>query len=104
VSIFFTSYEHVQSTLDSITKSIIVENKNYTMCGIINYISYGNCKEKLNQGHYIATLYTGIQWYEYNDLKKKFCFIIKNNNIGLFKKYPRYFLSLDGVDGHIGQH
>lgn len=59
---------HVQSMLDSITKFITVENKNYIMCGIINYISY--CKEKLNGGHYIAMVYTGIQWYEYDDLKK----------------------------------
>jgi hypothetical protein len=31
---------HIQSTLDSITKSITIDHKNYTLCGVINYISY----------------------------------------------------------------
>jgi len=50
----------VQSTLDSIRKSIIIENKNYAIRGIINYVSYGNSKETLNEEHYTIIAFSGI--------------------------------------------
>lgn len=63
---------HFKSTLDSITKSIYLDNRYYTLCGIINYIPYNNIysDKNLSQGHYVAFAFTGMHWYEYDDLKK----------------------------------
>lgn len=64
---------HFQSTLDSITKSIDLDGQHYKLCGIINYISYGKINSNINlrNGHYVAIAFTGMHWYEYDDLKKK---------------------------------
>lgn len=60
------------SNLDNITKLITIDDRNYILCGIINYISYEHNKSTINNrnGHYVAITYTGMHWYEYDDLKK----------------------------------
>lgn len=60
-----------ESTLDSITKSITLNDNCYTLSGIIDYKYYENSSnENINNGHYIAIAFTGMHWYEYDDLQK----------------------------------
>lgn len=57
-------------SLDSLTKSIKLAEKYYTLCGIIDY--KGNERKSFTTiGHYTAVAYTGLSWYEYDGLKKK---------------------------------
>lgn len=67
----------VPSNLDNITKLITIDDRNYILCGIINYISYSHNKSTASyrDGHYVAITYTGIHWYEYDDLAKTRNFI-----------------------------
>lgn len=66
--------EHRESsTLDVITKLINVDDRDYVLCGIINYMSY-NHKSK-RDGHYTAITFTGMHWYEYDNLKKTRSFV-----------------------------
>lgn len=60
--------EHRESsTLDIITKLIKIDDREYVLSGVINYISYSN---KSRNGHYTAFTFTGMHWYEYDSLKK----------------------------------
>lgn len=63
----YKSQARSESTLDSLTKSIFLDDQCYTLCGIINYISYGT---NYNEGHYIAITFTEMHWYENDDSKK----------------------------------
>ena len=76
------THTNVESTLDSITKSIYVDDRHYTLCGIINYIYYNNATSDTNltQGHYVAIGFSGMQWYEYDDLRKARIVIAKNSH------------------------
>lgn len=49
--------------LDSIAKTIIINNNKYVLRGVINFLT--------NMRHYVALLFTGASWYEYDDLKSK---------------------------------
>lgn len=49
--------------LNNIAKTIIIKNNKYVLRGVINYLN--------NMRHYVALLFTGISWYEYDDLKTK---------------------------------
>ena len=53
--------------LNSIAKTVTMNNINYVLAGIVHYIQYGNT----NNGHYIAYALVGTHWYKYDDLKKK---------------------------------
>ncbi|KAL0110661.1 hypothetical protein PUN28_013925 [Cardiocondyla obscurior] len=55
-------------TLNDVSKTIKLENDNYSLAGLISYIKYG---KKYSDGHYIAMAYTGMQWYKYNDMPGK---------------------------------
>jgi len=46
----------------NITKSFYLDYQRYTLCGIINYITYAksNSKENLGQGHYVAIAFAGM--------------------------------------------
>jgi len=69
---YYKPATHFESTLDSITKLIYLDDQRYTLCDIINYVSYAkvNSKENLRQDHYVAIAFTGMHWYKYDDLKK----------------------------------
>lgn len=57
----------IRHDLNSITKSIVLNNINYILVDIVHYIQ---CDNK-NNGHYTAFAFTGTKWYEYDDLRKK---------------------------------
>lgn len=57
----YKSEIHIESTLESITKSIYLDDRHYTLCGIINYIFHNKSNsENLRQGHYVAIAFTGM--------------------------------------------
>lgn len=57
----------IKHNLNSISKTVILDNIKYILAGVVHYIQSDNS----NNGHYIAISYTGIHSYEYDDLKKK---------------------------------
>lgn len=63
----------LKHNLNSIAKTILLNNTNYILTGVVHYIPHKN--------HYIALAYTGKQWYEYNDLKKKRITINPNRDV-----------------------
>lgn len=69
----FTDHRYVNSNvnnkhhLDSIAKTITMNDISYILAGVVHYIQYGNT----NNGHYIAYALVATHWYEYDDLKKK---------------------------------
>lgn len=65
------------SNIDNITKIITIDDRNYILCGIINYISCAHTKSTTSyrNGHYIAYTYTGMHWYEYDNLHKTRSFV-----------------------------
>jgi len=65
------------SNLDDIKKVITIDDRNYILCGIINYISYAHNKSTVirKNGHYVTITYSGTYWYEYDDLEKTRNFI-----------------------------
>lgn len=74
----YKAENRVSSILDDITKIISIGESNYILCGIINYVSYSSRKTtaiSLREGHYVAITYTGINWYEYDDLAKTRIFV-----------------------------
>jgi len=50
--------------LNAISKCIEVQGKFYNLIGAIRYIGHTN-------GHYTGIVYTGLKWYEYDDLSRK---------------------------------
>lgn len=56
--------------LENITKTIKLGDKNYSLCGIIDY--KGNTdKSPKKLGHYTAIVYTGFAFHEYDDLQTR---------------------------------
>jgi len=62
------------SNLDDIKKIITIDDRNYILCGIINYISYVHNKSTVRKNdHYVAITYSGTYWYD--DLEKNQNFV-----------------------------
>lgn len=76
----YKSQIYTESTLESIKKSINLDNRQYKLCGIINYTSYASSKNS-NQGHYVTYEFTGINWHEYDDFKKARCYISSQKTV-----------------------
>jgi len=76
----FTDNTYIRSNrkhnLHSIAKTIVLNNTNYILTGVVHYILYNN-----NNGHYVALAYAGTHWYEYDDLKKKRITVNPNQDV-----------------------
>ena len=64
---YYRNPNNVKHDLDSVAKTITMNDTNYVLAGVVHYIQYGN----VNNGHYIAYAFSGKYWYKYDDLKKK---------------------------------
>lgn len=73
----YTRYKtDIKYNLHSIAKTIILNNTNYILTGVVHYIKFKN-----NNVHYIALAYAGTHWYEYNDFKKKRITVNPNKDV-----------------------
>lgn len=69
----FTDIEYIRSidveeptcSLNTIAKSIKMNNQHYNIAGIVSYHQY---QSGTNNGHYTALTYTGSNWYNYDDI------------------------------------
>jgi len=50
--------------LNTINKRVKIQGNFYNLIGAIRYIAHTN-------GHYTGIVYTGLKWYEYDDLSRK---------------------------------
>lgn len=56
----------IRHDLNSLAKTIVLNNINYILVGVVNYTQYND-----KNGHYSAFAFAGTRWYEYDDLQKK---------------------------------
>lgn len=57
---------NVKHNIDTLAKTITLNDNTYILAGLIHYISCGSN----TNGHYIAFSFAGTHWYIYDDLKK----------------------------------
>lgn len=53
--------------LNNVAKTVTVNDNRYCLAGIVSYINYSSAGDFIN-GYYVAFTYTGLNWYEYDDL------------------------------------